>query len=98
MEEQYTGKCSEESCAGCSHSGSCESREAECRKRSTIQSTGKRRIPGEKSDRGDQWERWCWKITGDSTSGSYDDRERVYCRDFGCRYYRSIHSENVWSA
>ena len=25
MEEQYTEGCSEESCAGCSHSGSCES-------------------------------------------------------------------------
>ena len=98
MEEQYTEGCSEESCAGCSHSGSCESQKQNAGNTAPSKAPANVGSQVKKSDWSHQRKGWRWKIAGNSFPGTYDDRKRIYGRNFGCRYYRSIHSEDVRSA
>lgn len=66
MEEQYTDGCSEESCAGCSHSGSCESQKQNAGNTAPSKAPANVGSTGEKGDWSHQRKGWRWKIAGNS--------------------------------
>ncbi len=88
-EEQNTAGCSEESCAS---AGTCTSKKVDMHEPMNMYSSIKKVI-GVVSGKGG-----VGKVPCDSIPCKNDESKRIQCWYHGCRYYRSIDSEDVWSS